>query len=418
VTWITGLAAFLIILGFSLSGYLLPWDQRAYWATTVTINVARTTPVAGEFLASVLRGGPELGALTLGRWYAVHVFVLPALLALFVVSHLVLMRRHSISGPLRPRSGPRLTFFPWHVMKDTVVMALVFASLLAVAALVAAPLEPMANPADASYVPRPEWYFLSLFQLLKYLPGPLEVVATQVIPGLTIGFLALLPFIDRHPERRPWARHRLPFTIGMAVIGVAVTVLTVLGLRDRPVDRGGEVWGLQAIAGLELATGDGSGCARCHVAGGPAATLDETHIRRDEEWLLNHMVDPVAIAPGVRTVNDRPAASAMSRAGAEAVVAYLRLRQAGRTPPPVGLQLRTAALTFASTCAGCHRLSGAGGNVGPDLTFVGRRRDEAGIREVIEDASLVYGDSAMPTFKGRLTDAQIEALAAVLATRR
>ena len=86
MTWLTGLAALLLILGFSLSGYLLPWDQKAYWATTVTINVARGTPIVGEFLASAVRGGPELGALTLGRWYAVHVFLLPAALVAFAAS--------------------------------------------------------------------------------------------------------------------------------------------------------------------------------------------------------------------------------------------------------------------------------------------------------------------------------------------
>ena len=73
----------LVILGFSLSGYLLPWDQKAYWATTVTINVARSTPFVGESIANVMRGGPELGALTLGRWYAAHVFLLPSVLVLF-----------------------------------------------------------------------------------------------------------------------------------------------------------------------------------------------------------------------------------------------------------------------------------------------------------------------------------------------
>ena len=122
------------------------------------------------------------------------------------------MRRHGISGPIRPRSGPRATFFPWHVMKDTVVMGAVFASLVAMAMVVRAPLDEMANPADASYVPRPEWYFLSLFQLLKYFPGPLEPVATQLLPGLAIGFLALLPFLDRTPSggpgRRPDCRSR------------------------------------------------------------------------------------------------------------------------------------------------------------------------------------------------------------------
>ena len=88
MTWLTGLVSLLVILGFSLSGYLLPWDQKAYWATTVTVNVARSTPFVGEFIANLMRGGPELGALTLGRWYAAHVFLLPSVLVLFIVAHL------------------------------------------------------------------------------------------------------------------------------------------------------------------------------------------------------------------------------------------------------------------------------------------------------------------------------------------
>src|SRR5436189_6232249 len=98
VTWITGVVLLLVILGFALSGYLLPWDQKAYWATTVSINVARSGPM-GDFIAGVLRGGSGLGALTLLRWYSAHVFLLPACLILFVVAHVYLMRRHGISGP-------------------------------------------------------------------------------------------------------------------------------------------------------------------------------------------------------------------------------------------------------------------------------------------------------------------------------
>jgi ubiquinol-cytochrome c reductase cytochrome b subunit len=418
MTWLTGLAALLVILGFSLSGYLLPWDQKAYWATTVTISVARGTPVVGEYLANVLRGGPELGALTLGRWYAAHVFLLPAALVLFVVAHLYLMRRHGISGPLRPRSGPPTTFFPWHVMKDTVVMAVVFASLVTLAYLVRAPLEEFANPADADYVPRPEWYFLSLFQLLKYFPGALELVATQVVPGLALGFLALLPFLDWGPDRHPWARGRRRFTVAMAGLVTAVLGLTFLGLRDMPPGKSSEDWGLLPIAGLELATGDDSKCVRCHVAGGPASSLDRTGLARDEEWLLNHMIDPVAIAPGVRTADDRAPRSEMGRFGAQAVVAYLRRRHAGIEPPSLEPAVRLAAMTYATTCVVCHRISGEGGTVGPDLTEVGRRRDLEDIRAVIEDASMVYGDSVMPAFKDKLTAGEIDALAQYLAGRR
>ncbi|MGE3884895.1 MAG: cytochrome b N-terminal domain-containing protein [Vicinamibacterales bacterium] len=418
LTWLSGLASLLVILGFALSGYLLPWDQKAYWATTVTINVARGAPLVGEWLANGLRGGPELGALTLGRWYAAHVFLLPAVLLAFAVAHLFLMRRHGISGPLGPKPGSATPFFPWHVMKDTVVMAVVFASLLTLAYFVRAPLDEMANPADASYVPRPEWYFLSLFQLLKYFPGPAEPVATQLIPGLAVGFLALLPFLDRHPERRPWARARLPYSVGMAVLAAGVAGLTGLGLRDRPEGKAANDWGLLPVAGLELATGENSVCARCHVAGGPAAPMERTSLRRDEEWLLNHMTDPVAIAPGVRTAEDRAPRSAMGRFGAQAVVAYLRRRHAGIEPPPLEPGVRLAAMTYASTCVVCHRVSGEGGTLGPDLSAVGRRRNPAEIQAIIEDASLVYGESSMPRFKDKLTGAQIEALARYLAGRK
>src|SRR5690348_15851807 len=94
LTWLSGLSMRMVILGFSLSGYLLPWDQKAYWATTVTINIARSTPLVGDAVANVLHGGADLGALTLGRWYSAHVFLLPATLVLLVVTHIALMRKH------------------------------------------------------------------------------------------------------------------------------------------------------------------------------------------------------------------------------------------------------------------------------------------------------------------------------------
>ena len=415
VTWLTGLVALLVILAFSLSGYLLPWDQKAYWATTVTINVAKGTPLIGDRLADVLRGGPELGALTLGRWYVAHVFLLPAALIGFVVAHLFLMRRHGISGPMRPSRGAPIPFFPWHVMKDTVVMAAVFASLFAMAAFVPAPLDEVANPADAEYIPRPEWYFLSLFQLLKYFPGPLEPVATQVIPGAAVGFLALLPFLDRHPERRPWARARLPYSIGMGVLALSVTGLTVLGLKDSPGGKAADDWGLLPIAGFELATGENNTCARCHVAGGPAAPL-ATRPAADRRADQPHD-GPGGHRAGRAHCRGPRSRSAMGRFGAQAVVAHCAATMPG-SPPELAPAVRLAAMTYASTCVVCHRISGEGGTVGPDLTTIGRRRSEEQIRAIIEDPALVYGESRMPAFKSRLTGAQVEALAAYLATRK
>jgi len=129
VTWITGVLLLLIVLGFALSGYLLPWDQKAYWATTVTINIARSGPF-GEFIAGVMKGGQTLGSLTLLRWYSAHVFLLPAALITFVVAHLYLMRRHGISGALKHIEGPSKPFYPDHALKDTVAAAAVFAQLV------------------------------------------------------------------------------------------------------------------------------------------------------------------------------------------------------------------------------------------------------------------------------------------------
>ncbi len=420
LTWLSGLSMLMVILGFSLSGYLLPWDQKAYWATTVTINIARGTPLIGDAVANVLRGGADLGALTLGRWYSAHVFLLPATLVLLVVTHIALMRKHGISGPIEPQTGPRILFYPWHVMKDTVMMAAVFASLITAAALFPAHLDEIANPTDANYIPRPEWYFLSLFQMLKYFPGPLEPVATQIIPGLVVGFLALLPFVDRTDSRHPFRGPRRIFTAVLVVIGIGVVGLTAIGMADRPPHKDRNDWGLLPIAGMQIATGENNTCVRCHENGGPAAPLSITRLSKDNEWLLSHMADPVAIAPGVRTAQEPAPKPVMSRFNAQAAVAYLKRVHAGDpVPTNVDETVKLAALTYAETCVVCHRISGEGGTVGPDLTFVGRRRPEKEIHDFIEDPEAMMGEpSVMPAFGTRLKPEQIDALAKYLAARK
>jgi len=146
VTWGTGIVLLLLVLAFGLTGYLLPWDQRAYWATVVTINIAKSTPLVGTYIANIMRGGPDIGALTLSRWYATHVILLPVSVLLFVVVHLYLMRRHGIAGHFNPRPLPTSPFYPVHAVKDTIVIAAVFALLFSLAALTKAPLMAMADP--------------------------------------------------------------------------------------------------------------------------------------------------------------------------------------------------------------------------------------------------------------------------------
>jgi ubiquinol-cytochrome c reductase cytochrome b subunit len=416
VTWLTGVVLLLLILAFSLSGYLLPWDQKAYWATTVTVNVAGSAPLIGEYLVSLLRGGSELGALTLGRWYAGHVLLLPASLMVFVAAHLVLMRRHGISGPLTPQTAPPRPFYPWHVMKDTIAMAAVFAALVTVAWWFPAHLDEIANPVDASYVPRPEWYFLSLFELLKIFPGPLEPIGTIVIPSLVILFLIALPFVDRGGDRHP-LRSRWRLTAGMLAIGGGTALLTVFGLLDRPRAYDPGDWGPQSIAGYQLVAGERNTCQRCHVTGGPASPIEETRITRDQEWLLGHMADPVALAPGVRSETDPAPPPQMTRSQAQTVLAYLRRVRAGARLPIVSAETIEAASLFSNMCAGCHAVAGEGNDAAPDLTGIAMRRDAASIRRVVVDPREEFPQTIMPAYGRILSDAQIDTLARYLLQR-
>jgi menaquinol-cytochrome c reductase cytochrome b subunit len=100
LNWVVGVFLLLIVVGFCFTGYLLPWDQKAYWATTVGVNMVETIPLAGGFLADVLRGGSEVGVLTLVRFFVIHVIFLPALLILFLAAHFFMVRRQGISRPL------------------------------------------------------------------------------------------------------------------------------------------------------------------------------------------------------------------------------------------------------------------------------------------------------------------------------
>ena len=199
-----GIGLLLIVLGLSLTGYLLPWDQKGYWATKVTTSLMASVPWIGPVLERLVVGGSEYGHHTLTRFFALHAGVLPACLVLFIAAHIHLFRRHGIT-PREPRRKPDARFWPDQVFKDAVVCLAVFAAILlcVVQARImgggdlGAPLGAPANPAENFASARPEWYFLFLFQLLKYFPGEQEILGTVVIPGLIVLLMALMPFLGR-----------------------------------------------------------------------------------------------------------------------------------------------------------------------------------------------------------------------------
>jgi quinol-cytochrome oxidoreductase complex cytochrome b subunit/cytochrome c553 len=409
LTWLSGLALLGLILAFALTGYLLPWDQRAYWATVVTINVSSLAPLAGEVVAGIMRGGATIGALTLTRWYSAHVIFLPALFAGLVVAHLALMRKHGISGPVRARAGRPSAFYPFQAARDVTVVAIVLAALAFLTWRGMPPMEGPADPSEATYVPRPEWYFLGLFQLLKYFPGRLEVVGAIILPTLLGALLALLPWLDRGPDRDPRKRRAI---LGGVFVGViAVVVLTMLGWRDQPMSAAAaDTWTLRAIGGRTFATS--AKCDRCHAEGAMVEPLGQLPMTHGTEWIASHVNDPEMIAPGLR---EPP--SAVTQREAAALIAYVH--RLSRQPYP-GFPEATerAAAVFARYCVGCHIIDGDGGKDGPELSRIGSKHDAATLRRWIIDPEAVDPDAEMPSFGKRLSPEQLDAISEYLAARK
>ncbi|NIM05235.1 MAG: c-type cytochrome [Armatimonadetes bacterium] len=241
IIWVIGVLLLLVTMGLSFTGYLLPWDQKAYWATVVGTRIAGSVPMVGHYITALFRGGPDVGALTLTRFFALHVLIFPAVLIGLMVFHVAQVRKKGITPPWRrvddedSVSRPTL-FYPDQVFKDAVVSVLLLGLLFAVAVLYPAHLEAKANPAAIGYVPRPEWYFLPNFELLKYVPTAWgewgEFAGAAVVPGLAVLFLIVLPYLDRNPERLP--RRRPLISVGaVAALGVLL-YLGISGAKSGP----------------------------------------------------------------------------------------------------------------------------------------------------------------------------------------
>jgi len=236
LTWLSGFTIFNLGLVLCLTGYLLPWSQLSFWATTVATDAAGAVPVVGEKLVELLRGSPSVGPQTLGRFFALHVMALPMLLLGLIGFHLFCVRRNGISAApfgkdARPaRVGERfeheehpggIPFFPNYTMEEGAVVCFFLALLVAVsffAPQIFIPPDALV-PADPYNTPehiKPEWYFLWAYQTLKIFPSKLLGLGVQ---GALMTFLALLPFIDRSEERRPAKR---PLFVTAYVVGILV----------------------------------------------------------------------------------------------------------------------------------------------------------------------------------------------------
>ena len=296
--WMVGVVLLLLMLGFGFTGYLLPWDQNAYWATQVGINMAGTTPLIGDFLVRLMRGGETLGALTLSRFFAIHVMILPAIMMVGVMLHIFILRRVGPAGPhdkAQAMQGSE-TFYPRQVYMDAVVMLFVFCVVAILAYTVQFPLADKADPSDHSFIPVPEWYFLFHYQLLKWAPGPLVPYASWALPAAFIFCLFALPFLDRNTERVPSSRPVI-MVGGMAFL-ITMFVLLGISLRD-----------LYAVPKTDPVIAKGEAlvqkfaCKTCHRIHGDGANVapDLSYVadrHPEREWHIRHFKDPQSVSPG------------------------------------------------------------------------------------------------------------------------
>ncbi|MCM3870292.1 MAG: cytochrome b N-terminal domain-containing protein [Pyrinomonadaceae bacterium] len=216
--WIVGGVLFLLTLCFAFTGQLLPWDQEAYFGTKVGTSIAGEIPVVGHLQQRIILGGPDITSSTLSRFFMAHVFLLPLALGFLVLLHVYLFRHAGAAGPFDNREHRADRFYPKQLFKDSFFFLLVFVALVTVATLMPAALGPQAKP-GSDFLARPAWYFLPLFQLLKYFPGRLTLIPTLLLPGFLFTLLFLLPFFDRRHERHPLRRPVATTALALVLIG-------------------------------------------------------------------------------------------------------------------------------------------------------------------------------------------------------
>ncbi len=240
ITWISGIALLGLSITFGFTGYLLPWNELAYFATRVGTEIIGVVPIVGTFMLSLLRGGPDVSGATLTRFYAIHVALLPAAAGVFLAVHLFLVQKHGMSTPDSVNAGEQgaraMPFFPNFLLRDLIGWLTALAILASLAALFPAELGVKADPFQPAPVGiKPEWYFMFMFQSLKYLPAHILFMEGEAVGVFAFGIagvlLLLVPFLDRPSIRGQ--RERLFIWLGIAAIAYII-VLTILGYTANP----------------------------------------------------------------------------------------------------------------------------------------------------------------------------------------
>ncbi len=413
--WVAGVGLLLLVLGMAFTGYLLPWDMKGYFATKVGIEVGGLVPLIGDAVMRILQGGAEMGIKTLNRFYIWHILWIPL----------------GIKGITPPKTRtdeqgePDKPFFPYQAMKDFIGMAVLTLLLIVLAVTAGAGVGAPADPNTTTFVPRPEWYFFPLYQLLRIFEGSLEVIGGVVLPGLLILGMILLPFFDKNPERdirhRPAAR-----TLGIAV-PVLIVALTIWGWqggqsleKQFAAETAEPDWYTPDPAASEDLVDAGlydlylpMHCGSCHDVDPSGVNIPPSLYgagdRYQRDWVERYLMDPhdrrfqkEGVRPKVRMPDYR-----LKQAEAEKLAAFLSQETGEDSLVPNEVEwtkrdttlIRKGERLYSEyNCASCHKINGDGGEIGPVLDNVGNRLKPDWMYTFIGDARRLIPETPMKNY--------------------
>lgn len=409
-TWIAGGGLLLLTLAFGLTGYLLPWDNRAYWGTMVTSRIIGSAPVIGSVLLRLIGAAEGIGVVTFSRFYTLHTMLLPTLASVLIAVHIYLVRRHGIT-PSRFETKAKDRFYPKQAFRDTIAIFVSFAILFVAAALMDVPLERLADPTDTTYVPRPEWYFLFLFQLLKLFQGSLEPIGTVVLPTLAIVALFAVPFLDRTQIEKTTRRIVAIGAVALVFSAWgALTAAAVSSPRGAPpllAAPPATEWAqlpAEQIAGLGYYRS--AHCETCHnlLAGEPkpGPNLTTAQVHHPRPWLIQHLSKPEQ-APSDADVS--PAHFSLPQLNALLLFIENLTPYTASTLEDIPANAIQGAETYVvSGCGSCHKVNGMGGGIGPPLNGLANRRSKQWVEAHFLAPQKLSPGSIMPPYRFSSTD--------------
>ena|SRR5579884_1305250 len=351
LNWLTGVGLLFLTLGMAFTGQLLRWDQDAYWAVVVGAEQAGRVPVIGHLLVEILAAGETVGGNTLTRFYATHVFLIPALMFLLIGAHLYLVVEHGISEPPTPGEpvDPATYEAHYHHILETdgepfwpdaawrdVVFALAIGTIVLILAIYPGPKElgKIADPTNLKVYPRPDWYFLWYFALLALIPPSIESWVMVGFPLVAAVVLIALPFVankgERSPRRRPWA----PTIVGLSVVAIAVLIVVgdrapwspVLSPAPLPANVIAAAQAQNVVTGATVF--QTQGCINCHTIAGVGGKRGP-----DLTTVGNRLSDAQLTWRILNGGHNMPAfANTLTPSQLQAVVAFLS-EQKGQPPP-------------------------------------------------------------------------------------